>query len=259
MDEGLTRRAAEHLWSAHGRREDYANLPTELAPGNIDEAYAIQDAFQAMAERDRGPIAGWKIATTTKVMQTLMGIGHPCAGAIFESTVHRSPARLVSADYVSLKIECELAFRLRADLAPAGRPFTPGNVGAAVESVMPAFELIDDRNAVYKESAAWSLIADNCWNQGVVLGQPLPLAPGQDPDGLAGRLEIAGRPAVEGAADGPLQALAWVANLIAARRGGLKRGMIVMTGSLIPTTKLGPGQSARFSVAGIGEVRLEVS
>ena len=258
MDEGLTRRAAEHLWSAHGRREDYANLPTELAPGNIDEAYAIQDAFQAMAERDRGPIAGWKIATTTKVMQTLMGIGHPCAGAIFESTVHRSPARLVSADYVSLKIECELAFRLRADLAPAGRPFTPGNVGAAVESVMPAFELIDDRNAVYKESAAWSLIADNCWNQGVVLGEPRKLPSDQDLDALSGRLEIGDRPALEGKADGPLGALAWVANLMAARGHGLGRGMIVMTGSLIPTTAVPPGESARFAVGSLGEVRLAV-
>ena len=64
---------------------------------------------------------------------------------------------------------------------------------------------------------------------------------------LQGRLEIGDRPALAGKADGPLGALAWVATLIAARGGGLRSGMIVMTGSLIPTTAVGPGESARFA------------
>ena len=92
--------------------EDSANLPAELRPADVDEAYAAQAEFHRLAIPVHGPIGGWKIATTTKVMQELMGIGHPCAGAIFESRIHLSPARLHSADYVSLKIEFELAFRL---------------------------------------------------------------------------------------------------------------------------------------------------
>ena len=55
-----------------------------------------------------------------------------------------------------------------------------------------------------------------------------------------------------------LEALAWIADLTAKRGGGLRRGMIVMTGSLIPTKPIAAGQVARFEVAGLGEVRLQV-
>jgi 2-keto-4-pentenoate hydratase len=258
MDATLAERSAQWLWDSHRQRADYGNLPPELRPDGIDEAYAIQDAFHVHATPALGPIGGWKIATTTKVMQQLMGIDRPCAGAIFERTIHRSPARLKAADYVSLKVECEIAFRLARDLGPEAAPFAIADVRGAIESVMPAFELVDDRNAVYRETSALSLIADNCWNQGVVLGEPMKLPPDGDLDALRGQLEIGGKPPLEGKADGPLRSLAWVANLIAARGHGLSRGMIVMTGSLIPTTAVPPGESARFAVGSLGEVRLSV-
>ena len=258
MDASTAERAALHLWDSHERRADYANLPPGLSPAGIDDAYAIQDAFHRLATPSLGSIAGWKIATTTRVMQQLMGIDRPCAGAIFARTIHRSPARLSAGAYVSLKVECEIAFRLGRDLPPQAAPFAAAEVAGAIEAVMPAFELVDDRHAVYRETAALSLIADNCWNQGVVLGEPVPPLSPQGLDALQGRLEIGDRPALTGKADGPLTALAWVATLIAARAGGLRRGMIVMTGSLIPTTTVRPGETARFTVDGLGDTRLTV-
>ena len=259
MDAMLAERAAQHLWDAHRQRADYENLPAALAPATIDDAYAIQDVFHARATPALGPIAGWKIATTTAVMQKLMGIDRPCAGAIFARAVHRSPARLAAADYVSLKVECEIAFRLSRDLGPAGGPFAIADVESAIDAVMPAFELVDDRHAVYRDTSALSLIADNCWNQGVVLGEPVAPLTEAALNALQGRLEIGGRPALEGRADGPLRALAWVATLIAARGHALRRGMIVMTGSLIPTAAVAPGETARFAVGGLGEVQLTVA
>jgi 2-keto-4-pentenoate hydratase len=258
MDAAIAERAARSLWDAHGRGESFANLAGPLRPAGIEDAYRIQDAFHVFARGAHGPIAGWKIATTTRVMQQLMGIDRPCAGAIFERTIHASPARLRAADYVSLKIECELAFRLGADLPAAAAPFTAEQAAAAVAAVMPAFELVDDRRAVYKETEALSLIADNCWNQGIVLGEARPLPSSGSLAALRGRLEVGARPAVEGAADGPLQALAWVASLVASRGGTIRAGMVVMTGSLVPTAPIAAGETARFTVAGLGEVLLEV-
>ena len=69
-----------------------------------------------------------------------MGIDHPCAGGIFESRIHSSPARVRAADYVSLKLECELAFRLGIDLPPGRALFDAARMRGAVESIMPAFE-----------------------------------------------------------------------------------------------------------------------
>ena len=116
-------RAGGHMWRSGREGASYANLPAELSPGDVDEAYAAQAAFHRLAIPVHGAIGGWKIATTTKVMQELMGIGHPCAGAIFASRIHQGPARLRAKDYVSLKIEFELAFhalsamRLKAEVS----------------------------------------------------------------------------------------------------------------------------------------------
>jgi len=85
---------ARYMWEARGKRQRYENLPDALAPASIDEAYAAQEALCALWKPRLGAIAGRKIAITTKVMQELMGIDHPCGGLIFASRVHRSPARI---------------------------------------------------------------------------------------------------------------------------------------------------------------------
>jgi 2-keto-4-pentenoate hydratase len=256
-NQARAQRAGDYMWRRRREGAAYANLPAELRPADIDEAYAAQAAFHRRAVPVHGAIGGWKIATTTKVMQALMGIDHPCAGAIFESRIHRSPARLSAADYVSLKIEFELAFRLAADMPPGAAPFEASRMLEAVDAVMPAFELVDDRHAVYRETSALSLIADNAWNAGIVLGAPQHPRAVADLDKLPGRLSI-GDQRFEGKSDRPLEALAWIADLTAKLGPGLSRGMIVMTGSLIPTKPIAAGEQAVFEVAGLGEVRLRV-
>ena len=145
-----------------------------------------------------GVVAGMKIATTTKVMQALMGIDHPCGGAIFANTIHKSPARLRCADFVNLRIECEIAVRLGGDLAGAPR-FTPSSVRPLVAEVMPAFELIEESaTPSTRDTRALSMIADNCWNGGIVIGAPVKFGNGFDIDALQGRLTINGKPVRRG-------------------------------------------------------------
>jgi 2-keto-4-pentenoate hydratase len=251
-------KAAEFLWAAHRARETYRNLPPELTPTDETEAYRAQDAFHALAQTSRGAVAGMKIATTTKVMQALMGIDHPCGGAIFANTIHASPARLRCADFVNLRIECEIAVRLGADLPTASAPYSAASVRASVAELMPSFELIEDRHANYRETEALSMIADNCWNAGIVVGAPTAMRPDLDIDALQGRLAINGRPVSEGRSDRPLEALAWLANLAVARSKPLTRGMVVITGSVVATVSVSPGDTAVFMIDGVGEVRLEL-
>jgi 2-keto-4-pentenoate hydratase len=249
-------RAASFVFDAHKNGAEYANLPDEIAPRTITEAYAAQEALAALLKPSQGQIAGLKIATTTKVMQALMGIDHPCGGMIFERRVHRSPAHLSRADYTNLVIECELAVRLGKDLAASSSSYTRENIQAAVAEVMPAFELIDDRRAHYKSVKAMSLIADNCWNGGVVLGNPMP--PSNRFTGIPGTLEINGKEAHHGQTDDPLGALAWVANLAVERGRPLQKGMIVITGSAIPTLPIAAGDTFVFRLEGLGSVTLAV-
>ena len=248
---------AQYLWDARRARRRYRNLPDDLRPASIAEAYAAQEAYYRLAAPVYGAVAGAKIATTTKVMQQLMGIDHPCGGAIFARTIHASPARLRLADFVNMRLESEIALSLGTALPAAGAPWTRESVAPAVAGAMAAFELIEDRNADYAQTEAASLIVENCWNGGVVIGTPRPMTP-PALAGIAGRLTIDGKIAGEGRAEDPYATLAWLANHLAERGRDLAAGMVVITGSVIPTMSIAAGQRAVFTVEGLGEAILDV-
>lgn len=251
--------AARFIADAHRRREAFRNLPPEITPGTVDEAYAAQEALRELWTPLHGELAGLKIATTTKVMQALMGIDHPCGGMIYERRVHASPASIRLGDYMHVVVECELAVRMSRSLPKRETPYTREEARAAVGAVMPAFELIEDRNAVYKESKALTLIADNAWNAGIVLGAAVTVGADRSLDGIKGRLAISGKDAREGPTDDPMGALAWLANLAAGRNRPLEAGMVVITGSMIPTLPIAAGETFLFEIEGIGKVELSAA
>jgi 2-keto-4-pentenoate hydratase len=129
---------------------------------------------------------------------------------------------------------------------------------------MPAFELADDRNADYAAlpQQVLALVADNAWNEGVVLGEPRHDWQGLDLAALRGVATLNGEPVGEGrggdALGHPLEALAWVANHLAARGRSLRRGDIVITGSLVTSKFPRAGDRLEFSVDALGEVALSV-
>ena len=251
--------AARFLDEAHRARARYQNLPEAMAPGSVAEAYAAQAALVELWGPRLGNVVGLKIATTTRVMQQLMGIDHPCMGTIFASRVYTSPATVAKADFINVRIECELAVRLGRDLPKGAKPYTREAVREAVSEIMAAFELIEDRNAEYKACKALSLIADNAWNGGIVLGPAKAPPAGSDLNGITGRQMRNGKQELSGRTDDPMGALAWVANLAADRGRPLEAGMVVITGSVVPTIDIAPGERLDFSLEGVGDVSMSAA
>jgi 2-keto-4-pentenoate hydratase len=249
---------AQHMWDARRARKNYTNLPAELKPATIAEAYQAQEVYYRLAEPVYGPLGGVKVATTTKVMQQLMGITHPCGGAIFARTIHTSPARIAKSDFVNLRVESEIALKLGQDMPAGQAPWTAESVVPFVAGAMPAYELIEDRNAVYTETNAVSMIVENCWNGGVVIGAPKAIEPNQI-IGVAGRQTLNGNQIGEGKSENPFATLAWLASLVAERKRDLKAGMVVITGSVIPTFSVQPGDRCVFTVDGLGECEMDVT
>jgi 2-keto-4-pentenoate hydratase len=248
----------------HRRRDRYRPLDAALRAGPLDDAYRIQEALhRLMVEAGRGEIAGWKIALTSKAMQQMTGVDQPAAGAIFSKVVHPSPARVDLAAYHHLGVEFEVAVRL-ADALPAGAgPWTRAAVAGRVAACMPAFELVEDGHADYTTLDAFTLIAQNTWNGGVVLGAPVTDWRGLDLETAVTRCWINDAPGGQGktgdAMGHPFEAVAWVANLLNRRGRQLERGMLVMTGSSITTKFPAPGDRVRFAIDGLGEVALEAA
>jgi 2-keto-4-pentenoate hydratase len=256
--------AARASFEMHRTRARYRPLDATLRAAPLDDAYRIQDALhRIMTEAGRGTIAGWKIALTSKAMQQMTGVDQPAAGAIFSKVVHSSPARADLATYHHLGVEFEVAVRLGDDLPASGGPWTRASVAGRVAACLPAFELVEDGDADYKTLDAFTLLAQNTWNGGVVLGAPITEWRGVDLERAVTRCWINDEPGGQGktgdAMGHPLDAVAWLANLLNRRDRTLERGMVVMTGSSITTKFPAPGDRVRFLIEGLGEVTLEVT
>src|SRR4051812_22865583 len=151
-------------------------------------------------------------------MQKFVGVNQPQAGVLLESTLRSSPASIRAADYVNLIVEFEIAVRVFEDLPAADAPFTRERVMQSVESIMPAIEIADDRNADYAllRKGPLDLIADNGWNEGAVLGKASTQWKSLDLSATRGVARINGATVGEGrgadALGHPFDAVAWICN-----------------------------------------------
>jgi 2-keto-4-pentenoate hydratase len=252
------RQKAERISAIFRARQPIDILPAELIPADLDEAYEIRAAYEAIeSATGRGAVAGYKIGLTTSIMQKLCGVDEPCFGAIFANEVHHHRAELPIGTYCRLGVETEIAVRLGEDLPQGGGG---ARVEAAVENCMAAIELLEDLRQDYKRLTAAAMVAGNVWNAGVVLGAPVTDWRGLDLATVPSRLTINGREIGGGKGSdvmgNPLNALSWLADKLAGVGTPLRRGMIVMTGSMVPIQFPTIGDRAVVEVSGLGSAEL---
>ncbi len=263
QDDPRIARAAGWLHESHIARRRFSPLPSEIAPRSIAEADAIQDAFVALkAKALSASIAGFKVAITTQAMRDFTRFQDSIPGVVLDKQVQRSPGVLRLAEHGNALIECELAFEIGEDVVSTGKPFDRVTIGRHVSAVMPAFEIADDRHADYKTIASdiLSLAADNAWNEGAVLGAPVRDWKGIDLGAVHGVAKINDTVVGEGygrdVLGHPLEALAWLANRLLAGGRTLRRGHVVLTGSLVASKFPKAGDRVDFAVEGLGSVGL---
>jgi len=250
--------AAQAITAARRNRSLLKPLPPEAAPRDEAEGYRVQRAVHDLLLPQVGSLVGYKIGCTSKVMQDYLHIPHPCAGGVFERVVHAGGASLRARDFVRVGVECEIAVRLARDLAPSEEPFTAEWVGEAVEAYFPAIEIVDDRYEKWETIGAPTLIADDFFAAGCVLGEAVARHAAPDLLRLTGRALINGAEAGRGTGADvlghPHNALAWLANHLAEEGKGLHAGQIVMTGSLVKTVWLKAGDRVVMELQGLGKV-----
>jgi 2-keto-4-pentenoate hydratase len=255
--------AAKTIAAARRDRAPLRPLAGDAAPRTEAEGYRIQDAVHELLAADFGALAGYKIGCTSPVMQRYLDIPHPCGGGVFARGVHESGASLSYRDFVRVGVECEIAVRLARDLAASQAPFTADAVAQAIEAYLPAIEIVDDRYARWETMGAPTLVADDFFAAGCVLGKPVARSAAPD------LLEVVGRALINGVEAGqgtgadvlghPHNALAWLANHLAASGKDLRAGEIVLTGSLVKTLWLNAGDSVVMELAGLGTVHVTFS
>jgi 2-keto-4-pentenoate hydratase len=249
---------AKAIASARRGRASLPAFSAARAPRDEAEGYEIQRAVRDLMLPQFGAMVGYKIGCTSAVMQQYLGIPHPCAGSVFAKGVHESGASLRAGDFVRVGVECEIAVRLGRDLAASRAPFTADTVAQAIEAYLPAIEIVDDRYVDWQTIGAPTLVADDFFAAGCVLGTPVARSAAPD------LLDVVGRAVINGVEVGhgtgadvlghPHNALAWLANHLAAGGGSLHAGQLVLTGSLVKTIWLNAGDEVMMDLSGLGAV-----
>ncbi|KXK62031.1 2-keto-4-pentenoate hydratase [Micromonospora rosaria] len=251
-------RAADLLRAAYETRTPVAPVRGDLVPvGDVDTAYAVQQAQVAdwvAAGRRR---VGAKIGLTSAAVQQAFGVYQPDFGVLFADMAVPDGEEVDLGRLLQPRVEAEVAFVLGADL-PHER-VTVVDVVRATDHLLPAIEVVDSRIAGWDISIV-DTVADNASSGLFVLGnRPRRLA---DVDlRLAGMvLDHAGEPVSVGAGaaclGNPVHAVAWLAGTLAAAGTPLTAGDVVLSGALGPMVPVTAGAGYEARISGLGSVRV---
>ncbi|MGD8789878.1 MAG: fumarylacetoacetate hydrolase family protein [Burkholderiales bacterium] len=258
------KRAAERIVQQRIALTPMEALPARSRPQDEAQGYALQSEVNRLLSKSGfGRVVGHKIGCTTPVMQAFLGIPNPCAGDVFEETVCHGSATVPRSGFVKVGIECEIAVELGRNIFPSDGPFTRESIASAVHSVMAAIEIVDDRYRDYSEMGVPTLIGDDFFDSGCVLGEPLLEWRELDLAALSGATSVNGEEVGRGTGSlimgHPFEALAWLAQSRAARGMGLKQGEFVLLGSIVETKWLNAGDDARIEIEALGGAHINIT
>lgn len=251
---------ADALLLAEISGEPIAPISATFADLTAADAYAIQAINVASRERSAtnpSRVVGHKIGLTSKPMQEMLGVEEPDYGVLYEDRVHDSGATLEVAGLIAPRIEPELAFVLRDDLAGPG--VTAADVIAATDVVVPALEVIDSRIRDWKITLI-DTIADNASCHCAVLGPQRHAIAQVDLPAAAVAMSVDGEVVQEGVGAAvlgdPAEAVAWLANALAGHGASLQAGHVVLSGSITAAVPVAPGSHVVADFGPLGSVEV---
>jgi 2-keto-4-pentenoate hydratase len=228
------------------RRTGTQVLPPFALP-NRDAVYAIQDGVAVAT----GPVAGWKVGARTPTAE-------PNPAPLLAGALIESPAELDGKAMHMIGVEIEISFHIARDIAARQAPVGREEALSAVGDAFVGMEVVDTRLANYRAADPEWLLADNQMNHALVIGDGVKEWRNLDWPDLRVSLAIDGKTIVDqagglGAVD-PVRPLAWMIDHAVRRRGGLRRGQAITTGSWTGLRYFPPGTRARGEFAGLGAV-----
>jgi 2-keto-4-pentenoate hydratase len=250
-------RAAEVLRDAYDSGKPCPPLRGELLPeGDVDTAYAVQQAQVRRWTADGRRPVGAKIGLTSRAVQENLGVYQPDFGVLFADMAVPDGAEVDLGRLLQPRVEAEVAFVLGADLPY--EQVTVADVIGATDHLLPAIEIVDSRVAGWDISIV-DTVADNASSGLFVLGTTPRRIADVDLRLCGAVLEHAGEPVSVGAGaaclGNPAHAVAWLAETVARAGRPLRAGDVVLSGALGPMVGVTPGAAYEARISGLGSVR----
>jgi len=261
FDEQTCAVLARELHEAEQRREQVRHFSGRFPEMSVEDGYAVSRAWVRIKEAEGQQIVGHKIGLTSRAMQVSSQIDEPDYGTLFDEMVYESNSSIPAQRFIKPRVEVELAFLLRDDLA--GPDVSVNDVLNATDRVTPALEIIDARIEQFDRVTGaprkvFDTISDNAANAGIVLGGT-PVRP-DDVDlprvgalvYLNGIVEESG---LAGAVLGhPANGVAWLARRLHQYGERLEAGQIVLAGSFTRPIPMAGGDVVQADYGRLGTV-----
>jgi len=182
---------------------------------------------------------GWKVGFGTPEAFEKLGTAAPLVGFLLRSALAPSGAAYSLEGFSRPALEPEVAVRMGGD--------------GAVSALGPAFEIAD----VDPDAEVEAILAGDIFQRGVVLG---PMTEGASLDGVSARVVVAGERtdvADPEALPGQVTGLVEHVGLFLREFGEeLHPGDVVITGSIVPPMRVGPGDRVEYELEGLGSVSI---
>lgn len=222
-------------------------VPPTNIPSDIDEAYQIQ----AGVARRVGRVGGFKTARK--------GEARPIMAPIFAADIVPSGAQVGVNDF--LGIELEIGFEI-VEECPANLSSLPLSEFGRLLRPLVVIELVDTRVKGPLADDQLVKLMDNQINAGLIVGAAATDWAGSDFGEVTARMQAGDDTVLDGQTSVPggsaLETFASFARQIGSHCGGLKRGQIVITGSLHPLVYYPKGTLVEGWIDGIGSVSVKL-
>lgn len=253
-----------HIGAARLAGRALAPLGRIACPAGEDEGYRVQEALAGwFTGHGQGVVAGYKIGATTTVMQEHLGVSSPSYGRIMAKNVLAPGARHNLSSCLT-GIECEIAMKLGSDIPQRDDPWSLDGICEFVDVIYPAIEIVENRYGDILSTDIGVLVADDFFHKACVLGAPVSNCRPGDLATASARTVIDGTTAGTGIGSdvlgNPLQSLIWLAACFERQGRTLKKGDLVMTGSITPVCWLeGSPENIAVEIGQIGSCTLTLA
>ncbi len=253
--------AAASLDAAEQQRQQIKSVSLTYPDMNLDDAYAIQQAWVDMKIARGAKVLGRKIGLTSRAMQQAMQIDEPDFGTLLDDMLFDDGADIDTARFTDPRVEVELAFVLASDLR--GEQLTITDVLNATDYVVPAIELIAARTHRVDPDTGVArgvldTVSDNAANAGVVLGGR-PVKPhALDLRWVSALLYKNGVIEESGVSaavlNHPANGILWLARRFAEHGIHLAAGEVILSGSFTRPVAVAPGDIIQVDFGGLGSL-----
>jgi 2-oxo-hept-3-ene-1,7-dioate hydratase len=242
LSESIVAQLAQALEHAQASRTPLEQF-SKAHPGmTLEDGYRVNRAWAAIRRARGERVIGHKIGLTSRAMQQSSQIDEPDFGVLFERMRYVATSgevlQIPVADFISPRVEVELAFVLKRDLVGPNADLQ--QVLDATEYVTPAIEIIDARIEQFcrqdkRPRRVQDTISDNAASAGIVIGAAQLAPHGVNLPWVGAVLKQNGVVEETGLAAGvmghPALGVAWLSNKLAPWGEGLAAGEIVLAGS----------------------------